>query len=570
MNEDIMAADVATVSGLDPVTVEVIRNKLDGIANEMQLTLIRSSFSTIVKEALDASASLFTVRGETLAQAVALPGHLCMLVPMLGKVLATYPVAEMHEGDLFILNDPYDGGSHLPDICVAMPVFAGGRTIAFSAALTHHQDVGGMTPASVPTNATEIFQEGIRVPLLKLRDAGAWNETLLAMLRKNVRIPDTFMGDLNAQVACCAIGARRLGELTQRHDPALLMAIFDDLLDRSERMTRAALRALPPGTYRYALHLDNDGVELDKPVRIAVAVTVGDGEIGFDFTGSSPQTRGPINAVPSGAYAAGCIAVRVLGDASIPNNGGAFRPLRFVLPQGSVMNPREPAPVGVRAITIKMATNAILGALRQAAPDRISAEPSAQLAVVHFGGIAADGEAFITTQLLAGGTGASPGMDGVDVMDTDSSNCGNVSAEALEMAAPLRVHSLRLARDSGGAGSSRGGLGCEQEFEMLADDITVTYRGERHHFQPAGADGGRDASSAMALLTRQGGAPEVMESKRVLTVHRGDRLTIRTAGGGGHGPAEQRDRAAVRADVADGKVSPDAAAALYGYREIAS
>ena len=560
-----MAGDSVTDLKLDPITLEVIRNKLDGIANEMQLTLIRSSFSIIVKEALDASASLFTARGETLAQAVALPGHLCMLVPMVGKVLETYPIDAMHGGDLFILNDPYDGGSHLPDICVIMPIFAGGRVIAFSAALTHHQDVGGMTPASVPTNATEIYQEGIRVPLLKLRDRGVWNDTLIAMLRKNVRIPAMFMGDLNAQVACCSIGARRIGELAQVFEPAFLTAMFDELLDRTERMTRASLRSLPDGTYRYEMHLDNDGVDLDKRVRIAVAVTLKDGEIEFDFTGSSPQTRGPINAVPSGAFAAGCFAVRAVGDPTIPNNGGAFRPLRFKLPEGSVINPREPAPVGVRSITIKFAANTILGALRQAAPDRIPAEPAAQLAIVHFGGIDPAGEKYITSALMAGGTGASRRMEGVDVMDTDSSNCCNVAAEALEMAAPVIVHSLRLAQDSGGAGVHRGGLGCEQEIEMLADDVSVTYRGERHHSEPAGVAGGGNAMHASAVLIRANRVPEALPSKQVMTLHRGDRLLIRTAGGGGFGSARERDRALVQADLDNGKISREAAVKLYGY-----
>src|SRR5262249_12620934 len=270
-----------------------------------------------------------------------------------------------------------------------------------------------------------------------------------------------------------------------------------------------------------------------------------DGEVEFDFTGSSPQTRGPINAVPSGAFAAGCFAVRAVGDPSIPNNGGAFRPLRFKLPEGSVMNPREPAPVGVRSITIKFAANTILGALRQAAPNRIPAEPAAQLAIVHFGGIDPAGEKYITSTLLAGGTGASGSKDGVDVMDTDSSNCCNVAAEALEMAAPVMVHSLRLAQDSGGAGAHRGGLGCEQEIEMLADDVRLTYRGERNHSHPAGVEGGSNAMHAKAVLTRANRVPEVLPSKQVTTLHRGDRLLIRTAGGGGFGSPRTRERALV-------------------------
>ena len=300
-------------------------------------------------------------------------------------------------------------------------------------------------------------------------------------------------------------------------------------------------------------------------MRIAVAVTLHDGQIEFDFTGSSEQTRGPINAVPSGAFAAGCFAVRALSDATIPNNGGAFRPLTFTLPEGSVMNPREPAPVGVRAITIKFAVNTILGALRQVAPDRIPAEPAAQLAIVHFGGIYPTGEKYITSQLMAGGTGASGTMDGVDVMDTDSSNCCNVAAEALEMAAPVIVHSMRLARDSGGAGAHRGGLGCAQEFEMLEDGVTITYRGERHHSEPAGVAGGGNAMHAQAVLTRLGADAVALPSKQVFTLNRGDRLTVRTAGGGGHGSALSRDRALVKADVDNGKISSEAAMRLYGY-----
>src|SRR5438128_833483 len=249
---------------LDPITVEVVRHKLDGIANEMQSTLLRTSFSPIVKEGLDASASLFTPDGTNLAQSCSIPIHLATLIPAVAAVLDAYPVATMRDGDAFILNDPYAGGTHLPDIAVIMPVCHHGRVIALSAAMTHHQDVGGTSAGSVPTNATEIFQEGLRIPPLKLRDGGTFNDTLIKMIRQNVRIPDTVMGDLNAQVAACTVAARRLAELADGYGHNQLASIFDELLQRSETMTRKALRAIPEGTYRFVDYLDHDGIVLDQ------------------------------------------------------------------------------------------------------------------------------------------------------------------------------------------------------------------------------------------------------------------------------------------------------------------
>ena len=286
---------------IDPITVEVTRHKLEGIANEMQSTLLRSSFSPIVKEGLDASAGLFTADGQTLAQACAIPIHLATLIPVMQTVLRKFPAEHMHPDDTFLLNDPYTGGTHLPDIALIQPIIHRDRLIAFSAAMTHHQDMGGMSAGSVPTNATEIFQEGLRLPPLKFRDAGVVNHTLVSIIRQNVRIPDTVMGDINAQFAACSVGVRRMRELVNRHGDNALTAIFDELLSRSETMTRQALAAIPPGTYRYVDYLDNDGIELDKPIRIEVAVTVGSDGIHIDFTGTSRQVRGPMNCVPSGS-----------------------------------------------------------------------------------------------------------------------------------------------------------------------------------------------------------------------------------------------------------------------------
>ena len=299
----------STQPKLDPITLEVVRNKLDGIANEMQSTLLRSSFSTVVKEGLDASASLFTADGETLSQAIAIPIHLATLIPIVLTMIEKFPRETMREGDIYIMNDPYLGGTHLPDIAIVMPVFHQDQLVAFSAAMTHHQDVGGMSPGSVPPNATEIYQEGIRIPPLKLREAGVYNETLLDMLKLNVRISEMFMGDLGAQIAACTVGAQRLGELAKRHGNDYLQFLFETLLTRSEQMTRAALAAIPDGTYSYIDYLDNDGIDLDTPVRIEVAVTIRDDSLHFRH---QQTTRGPFNAVPSGISA--CLLRRACVD----------------------------------------------------------------------------------------------------------------------------------------------------------------------------------------------------------------------------------------------------------------
>jgi N-methylhydantoinase B len=553
-----------TTEALDPITVEVVRYKLDGIANEMQSTLLRSSFSPIVKEGLDASASLFTADGTTLSQSCSIPIHLATLIPAVAKVLEIYPLDRMRDGDIYILNDPYTGGTHLPDIAVIMPVFHRGKAIALSGAMTHHQDVGGMSAGSVPTNATEIYQEGLRIPPLKLREAGVFNDTLISMIRQNVRIPDTVMGDLNAQVAACTVAARRLAELADGYGHNQLASIFDELLQRSETMTRKALLAIPEGTYRFVDYLDNDGVELDKPIRIEVAVTVKGGDIEFDFEGTSPQVKGPLNCVPSGSLAAACYAVRALTDPTIPTNGGCFRPIKLRLPEGTIVNPQEPAAVNARTSTIKRITGCMIGALAQILPDRVPAASAGELLVIAFGGKSPGGGRYVVGELIAGGSGASAGLDGVDVIETDATNCMNLPAEAMEMEAPIRVHRVALRTDSGGAGTFRGGLGVVREYEVLDGEVSLSHRGERHFFSAPGLDGGLEGAKAHSFIRRAGGSEEVIPSKVATTLHKGDRLVIETAGGGGYGDPRGRPGEQVRDDVRNAKVSEEAARSIYG------
>ena len=537
----------------DPITTEVVRNKLEGIANEMQSTLFRSSFSPIVKEGLDASASLFTIDGETLAQAIALPFHLATLIPIVKKIIEEFQLDQMADKDIYIMNDPYMGGTHLPDIALVMPIFSGGELIAFSAAMTHHQDVGGMSPGSVPTNATEIFQEGIRIPPLKYSDKGVINDTLLKILKLNVRLPDSFEGDLNAQIAACEIGRRRISDLEVRYSAKVLKNIFLDLLNRSESMTRQAIMALPDGTHAYFDYLDNDGIDLDTPIKIEVSVRVMGDSVEIDFSGTSQQVRGPFNLMPSGAYAAAYFAVHALTDPNIPTNGGCFRPIKLLLPEKSIVNPEEPAPVNARTSTMKRVAGCITGALGQFVPERAPADAAGEMLLLAFGGDRVDGSRYVVGELIASGSGASEGMDGVDVIETDGTNCMNLPVEALEMDVPIRVHKTELNTGSGGSGKFRGGLGLVREYEILHGTVIFTHRGEGHSHPARGLMGGESGGKAYSKIQRYDGKERVIKSKIVETLRIGDRISVQTAGGGGYGRPADRPDYLKKNDVADRK-----------------
>ena len=542
---------------LDPVTLEVIRHRLDTVAEEMETTLLKSSCSPLVKEGLDASASLFTLDGVTLAQACAIPIHLGTLIPAVAAIVGAFPVEDMDEGDVYILNDPYLGGTHLPDVAVVMPVMVAGRPLALAATMTHHQDVGGKTAGSVPTDATEIWQEGVRLPPLQWARAGVFDACLTEILRLNTRVPDIFLGDLHAQIAACKLAATRLGAMAKRHGANTLASAFGLLLDRSEAMTRAALKRLPEGTWRYVDYLDNDGVDLDRRIRIEVAVTLEDGDAHFDLTGTDAQVRGPVNCVPSGSLAAACYAVRAATDPTIPNNGGCFRPVRLTLPEGSLVNPRPPAPVNARTATIKRITGCMLAALAEARPKDAPAPHAGALVVMAFGGRRRDGSGFVTGDLLAGGSGAALEHDGVDAIETDATNCMSVPAEAMELEAPIRVRRCALRPDTGGAGRFRGGLGLVKEFEILDDvdgPVSFSHRGERHLAPAGGAAGGGAGGVACSEIIRADGTIEVIRSKIVTNLRPGDRVVVGTAGGGGWGSPAERASEALDADRANGKV----------------
>ncbi len=551
----------------DPITLEVIRNRLNVIADEMELTLLKSSFSPVIKEALDASAALFDASGRTLAQAAALPAQLGMIITAVNRIAEVYPASVMKPGDVYILNDPYDGGTHLPDITLVEPVFFEGTAVALSASLAHHQDVGGKTPGSTPPDATEIYAEGLIIPPLRLYDAGRPNETLFEIMRRNSRTPEALMGDIDAQIACNRVGSRGLQRLCAEHGVEGFLRVADELMDYAEQRTRAAIAGIPDGTYRFFDFVDYDGIERGTPVRIEAAVTVDGSDVVVDFSGSSPQARGAINSVPSSTRAAVYYVVRAVTDPDIPNNDGCFRPVTIVFPPSSVVNPSKPAAVSVRTITIKRIVDVLLGCFAQAIPERIHAASCGQLALMVLGGVdPRNGRTYVTWQGLptAGGMGARPNKDGIDVIDTDVTNLMNEPVEATEMDYPVRVHEIRLWTDSAGAGEFRGGLGFQARTELLRGDATLVVRRDRHDFAPWGLRGGQPALPSRATLHRQKGDVVDLPSKIVVPMFEGDQLDVFTSGGAGYGDPLVRPVQRVLEDVLDGRVTREAAETVYG------
>jgi len=558
MSDDQVAVNV------DPVTLEVLRHRLDAIANNMESTLVRCASSPSVKEGSDCSVALFDVSGNTIAQGLAIPVHLGSLPPAVKAMLARYPARDLNEGDMVIMNDPYSGGQHNPDIIVLVPVVHGGETVALAVSLAHHQDVGGRTPGSNPTDAADVFEEGLCIPPLKFVEGGAMSEAIESLIRYNVRRPDLLFGDLSAQMACGRAAAEELVALFNRYGRDVVLQAMNDLLDHAEAQTRRLIARIPDGTYRFTDWLDNDGIALEERINITVALTIEGDDIHADFTGTSPQVRGPFNAVPSCTLSAVRYAIRVMTGPDIPNNDGCFRMLRLTIPERSLLNPQRPAPVNNRAVTLRRIVDTVMGAFAQALPGRVPAANNGHPLVARIGGIDESGRLFILSESGTGGMGARPSKDGIECIHTDTSNSMNVPVEVAEGIAPLRIHYYRIRRDSGGAGRYRGGCGFEKAYECLNERMIISHRGERHYTQPWGLAGGSPGVSSKSVVVRADGTEERVPSKMNIELRRGDRLLLWTSGGGGYGAPRERAPERVLDDVLDGKVSAKAAERQYG------
>jgi N-methylhydantoinase B/oxoprolinase/acetone carboxylase alpha subunit len=526
-----------TTRQVQPIEFEVFKHLFLSIADEMGVTLRQTGFSPNIKERLDYSCAVYDRDGDTIAQGDHMPVHLGAM-PL--SVRAAIDAAVMEAGDVVMVNDPFQGGTHLPDITLVSPVFLAGdrRPTFYVANRAHHSDVGGMSPGSMPV-ASEIFQEGLILPPVRLVRRGRIVSDVLAIVLANVRTPDERRGDLAAQIAANRVAASRLRAAAERYGRERLLAYGRALQDQTERAMRAALREIPDGLYTFEDALDDDGFT-DQPLRITGAIAVSGGSIGIDFTGSDPQAAGSVNANFAVTWSACLYALRCLIREDVLYNAGLSRPLTVTAPPGTVVNASRPAAVaGGNVEASQRITDVVFGALARALPDRIPAASQGTMNNVTFGGTdPRTGRRFAYYETLGGGMGARPGLDGLSAVHTHMSNTRNTPIEAIEHDLPIRIRQYRIRRGSGGAGRFRGGDGLIREYEALAE-TTVTVLSDRRRRAPYGAAGGRPGAAGRNVLIR-GGREEELPGKIELRLRPGDRLRIETPGGGGYGPPDDR------------------------------
>lgn len=516
---------------LDPVHTYQMR--LDGIAAEMHATLFRTAVSPVVREGADAASALFCPEGRLLALSPAIPLLLGALPEVGRAILAACPPDEMREGDLFWMNDPYAGGTHLPDIAVLRPVFLHGRLIGHAASLLHHQDVGGMRAGSVPPDATEIFQEGLRLPPGRLGAGDRIAPAAEGLIAANSRVPEVVLGDLGAQIGAARRAGVALARLAAESGAEGFAQRVEAALDAGERSARAAIAEIPEGRFVATDRLDpTDGLP-DAVVNVAL---FREGEtLCADFTGSARQVPAPINCVRSGPLSAMLYVLLMLVGPGACRNGGMLRTLRLTLPEASVVNAAPPAPLNARTGMVRCITSALLQAMAEAMPDRMPAANSGMSYVLAFSGTGADGARFVSTEIVAGGAGGGPEAPGAPGISTDVGNAMNMPAEALEAALPMRLLRAEVRRGSGGAGRHPGGDGILREYLALADGIAVSLRGERFVTVPRGAAGGGSPAPARATVLRADGREERLAARSSLTLDTGDRLVVESCGGAGWG-----------------------------------
>jgi len=542
------------LSKLDPVTFEIVKNSLVSLAEEMGVVLRRSGFSANIKERRDFSCALFDAEGRLVAQAEHIPVHLGAMPHSVKTVLQEYEDG-IAEGDEFILNDPFRGGTHLPDITMVSPIFYRGERVGFAANRAHHSDVGGGTPGSMSALSTDVFQEGIRIPPVKLADKGRVNSQLLDFILSNVRTPKERLGDLRAQQAANNVGTKRFAELAGKMGIRTVLTGMSQLMDYSSRLMLREIRKIPSGSSRAVDYLDNDGFDAAN-IPIKVKLTVGNGKLVFDFTGSSKQVKGPVNAVYSITLSAVYYVVRCVTDPNIAPNEGCFRPIEVIAPQGTIVNAQPPAPVaGGNVETSQRIVDVALKAFGSIVPERVCAACQGTMNNVTIGGTdPKTGRYFTYYETIAGGFGGRYQRDGIDGVHSHMTNTLNTPVEALESGFPLRVRRYELVPGSGGRGRFRGGLGVRREVEVLSDEVTVSLLGDRQLTAPWGFQGGKAGAPGQYSLLRKDDLAKNLASKSTTRMRRGDVLSVSTPGGGGYGPPNRRAAQLEKSDGLDGKL----------------
>ncbi|WP_426955303.1 hydantoinase B/oxoprolinase family protein [Muricoccus radiodurans] len=546
----------------DPVEFELFRNAVFAIADEMALTIHRTTYSAVLKDNMDYSTAFCDPQGRLVAQGLTLPSHLGSIPEALAAVMRRYG-DDMQEGDVFVLNDPFEGGMHLPDIFLFQPIFVDGERVAIAATICHHTDVGGRVPGSNASDSTEIYQEGLRIPPLRLYARGVPNETLHMMIERNVRVPVMVFGDLRAQLAACRIAERAFQDIVTRYGIDATRFYMNELLDHAERLTRAALRDLPDGEWSFEDHIDDDGVEVGKPIPLRVRVEKRGDRMVVDWTGTSPQVKGAINNTFSFTRSAAYCAIRSILPANIPNNEGYFRAIEVIAPAGTVAHGVLPAACAARGLTGFRMVDTLFGALALMLPDRVGAAGDGGNIGVSIGGWTEQRKPFIYVDFTCSAWGGRPFADGLDGNSHMFANMASPSIEVTETEQPIQITEYEFLPDTMGAGQFRGGAPFRRTYRFLETEGVLQVRADRRAFLPFGLYGGQPGAPSMNSLTRDG-VREALPSKFCITLRRGDLFSLDVPGGGGWGDPLERDPQAVLADARNALVSTEAAARDYG------
>jgi N-methylhydantoinase B len=547
---------------IDPITFAVIKSGLDSIADDMAYTVVRIARSEIVKDVMDFSAALCAGDGQMVAQAKTIAQHLGAIPEAMASLLAKYD-GDLHEGDVVIMNDPYHGGMHLPDIFMFVPIFRDGRRRAFAVVICHHTDVGGRVPGSNASDSTEIYQEGLRIPPLKLYERGRLNTTLETLIKINVRVPDRVWSDLSAQFAAAQVGKRGLEKLFDRYGADDVDAYMQELLDYAERLTREEIRTWPRGTYRFTDHIDDDGFS-EKPIPISVAITVrDDGSLLVDYDGSSPQVKGALNSTLSFTNSLTYLSVRCVLPKDVPNNVGMFRAVSVRAPEASVLNPVMPAACAARALTGYRVFDTMLGALAQIVPDRVPAAGEGGNSVICISGLRPNRQPFIIVDMICGAWGGRPDKDGLEAVTNASQNLSNMPVEVMEAEHPVRIEDYSFVPDSCGPGRYRGGVGVRRSYRILAPEALLQLRSDRVKFRPYGLAGG-GAGGPSANYIETGAERRPLPGKVTTSIQQGTLVIHEQAGAGGFGDPLLRGVDDVEEDYLDGKITAGFARQHYG------
>jgi len=554
---------------IDPITLEIVSNGLKSIADETYIALMKSAYSTNIKERHDHSTAIIDPSGRLIVQAEnSLAIHLGSMMGLMNTLLAKLPLSDVRAGDIFISNDPYEaGGSHLPDVNMAMPVFSGDKLVCFMCNIAHHADIGGITPGSM-AGGTEIYQEGTRIPLIRLFRQGELQSDILDLLLLNARVPEERRGDYFAQVAACRLGVRRVAEMIEARGVPMLAAAFDEIIRRTRLRLLEALRRIPPGEYAFEDVMDDDGVGTTNiPIKLKVTVPQhgSNRKVLFDFTGTGPQVKGNINSTVTVTLAGVLYSLKALLDPEVPNNQGLIEIVDIDAPLGTLINSKFPAAVAARANTAQRIVDVVIGALAPAIPEAaVGAANGANTTAVFFGHDPRHDRHYVYLETLGGGFGGRFTKDGKDGVQVHITNTSNLPIESIEMEYPLFVESYGFVPDSGGAGKHRGGLGLRRVVRPIGHTMTFSGQGERFVNKPWGIFGGGSGSTGRFVKLSEGRQVALPTKPANLEVKDSEAIVVETPGAGGYGNPAERDRTEVQNDFVSGKFSREFIRKNYG------